>query len=194
MADAAAIKLVAVAADAKLTPNVFIDTKDSGTLYRRHFKDGQAVLIRDGFRKKKNSEYVDPDVEHFSDLHLTYKDEGMSGFGDFLTVGDGYAEGGGPAYAVAIHLTFIDDDSDSSMFIRHFVSDTNLTPADPAGKFSEALGKLAIAVRAPRSKILVTNAVREFLALHDRGHYPGLGYVKKLSMRHHLELMAEINR
>lgn len=191
-ADASAIKEFAAVSGAVFTPNIFVDTKDSGTLYRRHFRDGGRILIRDGFRKKKNSEYIDPSVEHFSDLHLTYQDEGMDGFGDFLTVGDEYAEGGGPAYAVAIHLTFVDDDSESSMFIRHFVSDSNLTPADPAGKFSEALAKLAAAVRAPRSKIFQSRAVKEFLDLNDRGHYPGLGYVKKLSMQHHIELMAEI--
>lgn len=116
----------------------------------------------------------------------------MQGFGDFLTVGDEYSEGGGPAYAVAIHLTFVDEDNDSSMFIRHFVSDSNLTPADPAGKFSEALGKLAKAVRKVNSKIMKTKAVLEFLDLHDRGHYPGLGYVKKLSMQHHIELMMDV--
>ena len=30
----------------------------------------------------------------------------MDGFGDFLIVGDDYSDTGGPAYAVAIHLTF----------------------------------------------------------------------------------------
>lgn len=191
-ADANAIKQAAINAGADFTPNVFVDSKDSGTLYRRHFKESERVLIRDGFRKKKNSEYVDPEIEHYSDLHLTYEEAGMNGFGDFLTVGEEYAEGGGPAYAVAIHLTFVDDDSDSSMFIRHFVSHSNTNPADPAGKFSEALSKLAAAVREPNSKISRTRAVKEFLDLHDRAHYPGLGYVKKLSMQHHIELMGEI--
>lgn len=191
-ADASLIKAVAVGGGVGLNPNIFIDAKDSGTLYRKHFGGGARILVRDGFQKKKNSDYIDPDIEHFSDLHLTYQEEGMTGFGDFLTVGDDYSEGGGPAYAVAIHLTFVDSDRDSSMFIRHFVSDSNLTPADPAGKFSEALSKLASAVRKSESKIFRTAAVKEFLDLHDRGHYPGLGYVKKLSMQHHIELMAEI--
>lgn len=193
-ADVSLIKASAIKVAAVFSPNIFVDTKDSGALYRRHFKDTPRILIRDGFRKKKNSDYIDPEVEHFSDLYLTYQDEGMDGFGDFLTVGDDYAEGGGPAYAVAIHLTFVDEDKESSIFIRHFVSDSNLTPADPAGKFSEALRKLAEAARAPNSKIKKTRAVVEFLDLHDRAHYPGLGYVKKLSMQHHIELMADIVR
>src|SRR3546814_6797061 len=78
-------------------------------------------------------------MEEFSDLHVTYGDHGMAGFGDFLIVGDVYSEGGGPAYAVAIHLTFIDPDKDDVMYIYHFVSDTKDTPTDPAGKFAQAL-------------------------------------------------------
>ncbi len=190
--DASKIRAMADSVGASFDPNIFIDTKDSGPLYRRNFKAASRILIRDGFRKKKNSEYLDPDIEHFSDLHITFKDDGMQGFGDFLTVGDEYSEGGGPAYAVAIHLTFVDEDSNSSMFIHHFVSDSNQTPADPAGKFREALEKLAAAVRRSKSKIVKTKAVLEFLDLHDRGHYPGLGYVKKLSMQHHIELMASV--
>lgn len=170
--------------------NIFIDGKDSGVVYRRHFKGSSRVLIRDGFKRKKNSDYSNPDIEAFSDLYLTYEDFGLEGFGDFLTVGDDFSEGGGPAYAVAIHVSFIDPGQDGAIYIYHFVSDTNDTPADPAGKFAEALSKLARNVRRGDSKIARTKAVEELLRLHDAGHYPGLGYVKKLSMQHHLELMA----
>lgn len=191
--DAAIIKSAAEKKGARLSPNVFIEGKDSGPLYRRQFSESVRIIVQDGFRKKKNSDYLEPHTEHFSDLYLTYKDLGMDGFGDFLTVGEEFSEGGGPAYAVAIHLTFVDDESNSSVFIKHFVSDSNLTPADPAGKFGEALAKLSKAVRARGSKILQTAAVKEFLSLYDRGHYPGLGYVKKLSMQHHIELMASLD-
>ena len=172
--------------------NIFLDGRDSGPLYRRAFRGQERVLIRDGFRKKKNSGYLETPIEHFSDLYLTYEDEGMGGFGDFLTVGDDYSDGGGPAYAVAIHLTFVDNEKLGSLFLHHFVSDTNDTPADPAGKFQEALDKLAAEVRRPATQIARTSAVEEFLALHDRSHYPGLGYVKKLSMQHHLEVMSQL--
>jgi hypothetical protein len=120
------------------TANVFIDTHAT-LLYRKHFDSSERFLVKDGFKRQKNADY-DP-VEAFSDLHVIYKDLGMSGFGDFLTVGDAYSEGGGPAYAVAIHLTFIDPDRDDEMYIYHFVSDTNSTPTDPAGKFAQALAK-----------------------------------------------------
>jgi hypothetical protein len=160
-----------------------------GKLYQKHFKDAYRVLLRDGFkRQKRNSDY-DP-VESFSDLHATFRDEGMDGFGDFLIVGDDYSESGGPAYAIAIHLTFIDPDQDDAMQIYHFKSERQDTPKDPAGKFAEALAEMMGTLNSPGSKILETDAVREFRLLHEQRHFPGLGYIKKLSMKHHIETLA----
>jgi len=162
---------------------------DSGKLYQKHFKDAKRVLIRDSFQRRKNREH--PEVELFSDLHATFPEENMDGFGDFLIVGDDYSESGGPAYAVAIHLTFIDNDKDGAMYIYHFVSIRQDTPKDPAGKFLEALNKLVEKLDEPNSKVLETKAVQEFRELHNRKHYPGLGYLKKLSMQHHIETLAD---
>lgn len=167
--------------------HVFIDNH-SGKLYRRHFNNSVRVLVRDGFQKRANK--LHPPLEFFSDLHVIFLDEGADGFGDFLIAGDEYSEGGGPAYAVAIHLTYIDQEKDDEMYIHHFKSDRVDTPTDPAGKFAEAVRKLVDEVQRPGSKILRTAAVNEFLALHARGHFPGLGYVKKLSMQHHIETLA----
>lgn len=168
--------------------HVFLDDS-SGRLYRRHFPGPERVLLRDGFQKRRNRDH--PPVEFFSDLHVTYQEEGMSGFGDFLTVGDDFSEGGGPAYAVAIHLTFIDPDQDEAMFIRHFLSIRQDTPTDPAGKFGEALDAMMTVLNQPGCPILQTNAVQEFRSLHADQHYPGLGYVKKLAMQHHIETLAD---
>jgi hypothetical protein len=161
-----------------------------GKLYQKHFKGTHRILLRDGFvRQKRNSDY--PDVELFSDLHATFADEGMNGFGDFLMVGDDYSESGGPAYAVAIHLTFIDPAQDDAMYIYHFKSDTQDTPTDPAGKFAEALENMMTVIDDPGSNVFETNAVKEFRQLHEDGHFPGLGSVKKLSMSHHIETLAD---
>lgn len=173
-----------------VTEHIFIEESCS-KLYRKHFNGQTRVLIRDGFIKRKNKEH--PDVEHFSDLHITYPDENVDGFGDFLIVGDDYSESGGPAYAIAIHLTFIDPAEDDDMFVKHYVSDRTNSPVDPGGKFLEALQKLADDVTDRNSKIYQSGAVQEFVKCHTRGHYPGLGYVKKLSMQHHIELMATLS-
>ena len=168
--------------------HVFVDDMNTGLLYRKHFGGSIRVLIHDGFERQRNADY--PQTERFSELHVTYTDLGMSGFGDFLIVGDDYSEGGGPAYAVAIHLTYIDPDKDDVMYVYHFVSDRNDTPTDPAGKFAEALQKLIDRLDSGNSKLYETEAIKEFRTLHEKGHFPGLGYVKKLSMKHHIETLA----
>ncbi len=175
-----------LAKNIKLESNIFIDGH-CGKLYQRHFKttSEQLVLVRDGFKKEKNANY--PADEQFSELHLVYEDEGVKAFGDFLTVGDDYSESGGPAYAIALHLTYFR--KDQVINIKHFVSDRTDSPVDPAGKFLEALQKMIDEVEAVGSLVLKTNAVKEFKEFYDEGHFPGLGYVKKLSMKHHLELM-----
>ena len=169
--------------------HVFIEGY-AGKLYQRHLKgDGiNRILIRNGFKSQKKNAYYPPN-EHFSDLHITYPDEGMDGFGDYLIVGDDYSETGGPAYAVAIHLTYLGTDDD--MFIYHFISDQTDSPTDPGGKFLEALAKLVKEIKKPKSTIFKSNACKEYLELYQKKHYPGLGYVKKLSMQHHIELIAE---
>lgn len=186
-------KELATAFTAKLgeMTNVFVEEQDK-LLYRKHFDKSKRVLVRDGFKRQRNADY--PLVEEFSDLHITFKDRGMTGFGDFLIVGDIYSEGGGPAYAVAIHLTFIDPEKDDVMYIYHFVSDTKDTPTDPAGKFGQALAKLIQMLDSGTSNVLETEAIKEFRDLHAKGHFPGLGYVKKLSMKHHIELLAAYRR
>ena len=145
--------------------NIFIDDY-AKLLYRKHFGSSKRILIRDGFNRQRNADY--PEVEVFSV----------------------YTEGGGPAYAVAIHLTFIDPDKDDVMYIYHFVSDTKDTPTDPAGKFAQALKKLIIKLDSGNSGIFESQAIEEFRALHKKGHFPGLGYAKKLSMKHHIETLA----
>lgn len=174
------------------TSHVFFE-KHCHKLYRKHFKSAaKRVLLRDGFERRRNADH--PAVELFSDLHVTYEEEDMDGFGDFLIVGDEYTEGGGPAYAVAIHLTFIDPDADEVMYIYHFVSTTKDTPTDPAGKFAQALDKLIKKLDGGNSHLFDSTAIRAFRDLHNKGHFPGLGSVKKLSMNHHIETLANFLR
>ncbi len=178
-----------IEANAEVFCSVF-EAGKSGKMYQTHFAhQTHRVLLRDGFKKRRNADH--PDVEEvFSDLHLTYKMEGMTGFSDFLMVGDDYQESGGPAYTIAIHLTYINADDDNIMYIRHFKSDRQDTPTDPAGKFAEALEKLIFHLDSTDNQFYETTAIAEFRDLHKKGHYPGLGYVKKLSMKHHIETFS----
>lgn len=184
-------KFLVSSSDKKVKHNIFIDQYCT-RLYRKHFNQTERTLVRDGFKKRKNSEY--PAVENFSELHVTYQDEGMDSFGDFLIVGDEYSEGGGPAYAVAIHLTMIDSNKDDEMLVYHFVSTTNDTPTDPAGKFGQALDKLIAEINSQHSQFYESSAIQIFRHLHSVGHFPGLAMVKKLSMQHHIETLANYFR
>lgn len=171
----------------KQNKHIFVDS-NGVKLIAKHFKGAYRVLLRDGFKRKKNKEY--PPVEPFSDLHVTYEDEGMDGFGDFLIVGDEFVDGGGLPLVLAIHLTFIDPDQDDMMQIYHFKSKFHVTQKDPAGKFAEALAEMMKTLDSGNSKVYETEAVQEFRELYKKKHFPGLGYIKKLSMSHHIQTLA----
>ena len=168
----------------KFSYNIFIES-ETGRRYRRSFTDIRKVIIEDGFEKRRNEDY--PEEEFFSDLHLEFRHQGYDGFGDYLIVGDNYSETGGPAHAVAIHLTYINQDEE--IWVKHFVSDTTGDPLDPAGKFMEALDKVVEYLQGDDNEIFISSACQEFIDLHNAERFPGLGYVKKLSMKHHIELI-----
>jgi len=125
--------------------------------------------------------------EFFSDDHLFYEEDGFVGFSDYLTIGDDYAESGWLPYAVAIHFTYKKENS--QIWIKHFVSDSNSDTTDVAGKFGEALEKL---IEFIDEEGIDTEAADEFRELHTNGHYPGLGSLKKLSIKNHLELLYNL--
>ena len=157
--------------------------------YRGIVEANTKILLEDKFiSKTKNADYPDQ-PEPFSDEHLFYLDDGFRGFGDYLTIGNDYSESGFLPYAVAIHLTYIRSDRDNQIWIRHFVSDSNSDSTDVPGKFGEALEKLIAFLDAER---IITAAANEFREHYRNGHYPGLGSLKKLSIKNHLELLIQL--
>ena len=167
--------------------HIFINGK-ADLSYQRKFIEPQKIIIEDGFTvQTKNALY--PNDENFSELNKNYQQLGYMGFGDYLIVGKDFKLKGGPAYAVVIHITY--QKETGGIGIRHFVSDRTDTDKDTAGKFLEALSKL-MAEKNKNSKIIQTMAMNKYSNLFDRRHFPNLGYVKKLSMEHHIELMATL--
>ena len=153
--------------------------------FRRKIRKNR-VLLADKFNKQdRNNDYIEVDDEPFSEDHLYYLEDGYVGFADYSVVGEVYNETGFAPYAVAIHIVYFD--TDCSLRIKHFVSNSNDDISDPAGKFQEALSKL---VAWNEKKKLDTVAMKEFEDLYYREAYPGLGTVKKLSIMHHLELIG----
>lgn len=154
----------------------------------RRVRKGSRIMIDDKFNKlPRNSDYLDCDDEFFSDDHLYCYEDGYKGFSDYSIVGKDYSDSGFAPYAVAIHIVYPVSESDKSLRIHHFVSDSNYDISDPANKFYEALKKL---VEWNKEKKLNTLAMQTFEAMYENETYPGLGVVKKLSIMHHIELVG----
>ena len=169
----------------KLIKYNIIELGKTNRRYHRNFDRKTIVPLDDSFNAlSKNADYLKNEDEPFSEEHLFYKDDGFIGFADYLTIGDSYSETGFLPYAVAIHLTY---EHKGKIRIHHFVSDTNDDISDVGGKFYEAIEKLVKWVNL--NNIKKTKALIEFENLYTSRHFPGLGYVKKLSIKHHLELM-----
>jgi len=144
------------------------------------------ILFRDAFNKRRrNADYVDVD-EFFSDDNKWFSSEKFDGFSDFSIVGSEYSESGFAPYAVAIHMVYLNEDDE--LYVKHFVSDSNDSIRDPAGKFHEAVEKLYI---WGHDKEIDTYGYLELINHYHNGTYPGLGVVKKLSIMHHLELISQ---
>ena len=152
----------------------------------------RSVILRDSFPSKvRNADYL-PAPTFFSDAHLTYNNGAIAnqlGFGDFLTIGERWSEGGGPAYVVAIHISYLNND----MYVKHCVSVIDSeNQSNPGGKFLEALNSLiTFANNPPQFVNQNTLGFQGFIDLHQRNHFPGLGVPKKLSMMHHLETLSD---
>lgn len=154
--------------------------------YRRNIRKNK-VLLTDKFEKQnRNTDYANTDDEFFSDDHLFYADDGFIGFSDYSIIGEEFSESGFAPYAVAIHIVYFDNKN--NLRIKHFVSDTNDDINDPAGKFYEALDKLA---KWQAKMQLDTFGMEKFMEHYKNGTYPGLGIVKKLSIMHHIELVGQ---
>jgi hypothetical protein len=171
----------------KTAYNVINLAKTSRRYYRNFQKDTR-VSIEDKFNLlSRNSDYANIDDELYSEEHLFYESEGYIGFSDYLTVGEPFSETGFLPYAVAIHLTYAD--GQKRIRIHHFVSDSNEDTTDVAGKFEEALDKL---IKWIDQQEIDSEAINEFRTLHDNGHFPGLGLIKKISIKHHIELISDL--
>lgn len=147
---------------------------------------GNQVLLEDKFEKQaRNKDYEKLTDEPFSEDHLDYKEDNYVGFSDYSIVGNEYIEAGFAPMAVVIHIVYFRNDS--SLWVKHFVSDSNEDLSDPAGKFYEAVTKLYEWYQ--KNPIELTYGLKTFLDHYKNQTYPGLGSVKKLSIMHHLELM-----
>jgi len=168
----------------------YIVVSQENRTLKRSLSGREKLLIRldDKFGgQKRNSDYLEMSEEKFSEEHLFYKEEGYHGFSDYTVLVSDFIEGGSAPYAVAIHLTYQKENSE--IWIRHFTSISNFDRANIQGKFAEALEK---AVNFVNVKNIHNDATDELRSYYQEQKYPGLGMVKKISIKNHLELMNGI--
>lgn len=146
------------------------------------------VCFEDCFvNKKRNADYLNDVDEPFSEMFYYWKDEGFDGFGDYTALPSEYAEGGMLPYALAIHLTYLK--AEDQIYVHHFVSDSNFDQSNIKGKFYEAASKIEPFFGGK----IHTASVDELISKsNDPDGYPGLGYLKKLSVKNHLELIKQV--
>jgi len=148
------------------------------------------IRLDDLFEKqRKNSAFLNISAHRFSEEHLYYDKDGFSGFSDYTVLPSEYVDGGITPRAVVIHLTYLN--GEKQIWIRHFTSDTNDTISNVQGKFAEAAAK---AVTFCRDNKLTNSAIDELVSYYDNEHYPGLGTIKKLSIKNHLLVVAQYLR
>lgn len=145
------------------------------------------IRLDDLFEKQaRNSDYLEIHEHRFSEEHIYYVEDGFSGFSDYTVLPSEYIDGGSTPRAVVIHLTYLN--GENQIWIRHFTSETNDSISNVQGKFAEAAAK---AVAYCKQRGLDNSAISELVSYYDNEHYPGLGTVKKISIKNHLLVISQ---
>ena len=143
------------------------------------------ILVVDSFhRQARNVDY--PDQEFFTDLNTSEGNKDDVAFGDFSIVGDHYIETGRSPNAVVIHHIHFSEDS-HSLEVRRFKSDRVDTPVDTSGKIIEAIDNLIASLDDLQPND--TEACNEYRTMSRDQRASSLGYLKRLSIKHHLEVI-----
>lgn len=178
------------------TSNASVNIILNQNTYSHRFANSlsNCVIISSSFpSKQRNSDYS-TQAQFFSDAHLTYNTplvQNQIGFGDCLTINHAWSEGGGPAFVIALHITYIENSS-LNMYVKHSLSTSNShDQSDPAGKFKEALQAMIVFANQTPSLNQNTLGFQQYINISNNNHYPGLGIPKKLSMMHHIETISD---
>jgi hypothetical protein len=183
-ADTSSAKFLEFISDKRIK---YVVSKENRTL-KRKLKGKDFIRIDDSFNsQKRNKDFLSISEEKFTEEHLFYEEDNYAGFSDYTVLISDFIEGGGAPYAVAIHLTYQKDSEE--IWIRHFTSISNDDIANIQGKFAEAVRK---AVNFIDTEPLDTEATKELKKYYDEEKYPGLGMVKKIAIKNHLELINKV--
>lgn len=139
-------------------------------------------------KQQKNADFLEIPAHKFSEEHLYYKQDNYQGFADFTVLPKEFSDGGSTPRAVAIHLTYLNRNIEDQIWIQHFTSESNDSIANIQGKFAEAAEK---AVGFCGEFPLINSATNELIRYYEEARYPGLGTVKKISVKNHLLIVSD---
>lgn len=144
----------------------------------------ELISIEDCFPEKApNNAYRDNIDEAFSDTFSYYKSRlGLYGFSDFTALPRNFREGGVLPQVVAIHMTY--RKSERVVYVHHFLSDSRNGSNNIREEFREANEKI-LPFYEDKPKTLAVEQISSM-------GYPGLGAIKKYSIKNHFELMSRI--
>ena len=144
----------------------------------------ELISIEDCFTEKaSNNAYRDNIDEAFSDTFSYYKSRlGLFGFSDFTALARNFREGGVLPQVVAIHMTY--QKSARVIYVHHFLSDSRNGSSNIREEFREANEKIP-PFYDDKPKTLAVEQISNI-------GYPGLGAIKKYSIKNHFELMSRI--
>lgn len=171
--------------NANVTFVAVLNLGQSPTMRRKLAAKGKKLIaIEDRFvEQPSNNAYRENEDEFFTDTFCYYRtDYKMFGFSDFTALAKNYREGGVLPQVVAIHLAY--QKNEDEVYIHHFLSDTKNGSDDIRNEFEEAKDKILPFFEGK----VTTLAIRQLVA----GGYPGLGAIKKFSIKNHFELMSRI--
>ena len=147
------------------------------------------IRLDDSFiQQNKNSDYVHIPEEMFSEEYKYFEEDGFAGISDYTTLPSDFIDGGMLPFAIAIHWTY--EKGSDTIWVKHFVSDNNDGRENIQGKFLEA-GQKAVAF-FNSTQITSNYAIEEMKNFVQNSQYPGLGVIKKLSIKNHIELLNQI--
>lgn len=143
------------------------------------------IRLDDPFEKQqRNSDFLNIAEHKFTEEHLFYLQDRYKGFADFTALPREFTDGGATPRAVVIHLTYVNKQNENQIWIKHFTSETGQDSiTNVQGKFYEAAYK---AIKFCNELPLDNSAINELRNYFNEHKYPGLGTVKKISVKNHL--------
>jgi hypothetical protein len=172
---------------------VFLHRSCDPSQYESVLPASASVRVSESFApEERNADYGPPEL--FSEEASTFLSKGHPGFSDFTLLPKAIPKlsKGGPASAVAIHLSFINP-STNHIWVHHYVSKTTQRALGSIGsKFLEALDKLDSDLNRNPGKYAATLGIGAFQAFHSQRKETNLATSKRHQITHHLETVHSI--